>query len=150
MISKGIGKISRSVLESCITSPFNRVLIVIVVGSGGAGAHAAGAAAESGARVLVVSKDPVGASDTKISEGIATVRASGAADNDDSEGILSENLKMAGADLPLDSITNAFAADSQLAYDRYRAQGLRPGINKMGDGPQALPLPLPNWICPRT
>ena len=115
---------------------------VIVVGSGGAGAHAAGAAAESGARVLVVSKDPVGASDTKISEGIATVRASGAADNDDSEGILSENLKMAGADLPLDSITNAFAADSQLAYDRYRAQGLRPGINKMGDGPQALPLPL--------
>ena len=56
---------------------------VIVIGSGGAGAHAASAAAYSGATVLVVSKDPVGASDTKISEGLATVRASGAEDNDD-------------------------------------------------------------------
>ena len=46
---------------------------VIVVGSGGAGSHAALAAAEAGARVLLVSKDPIGCSDTKISEGIDTV-----------------------------------------------------------------------------
>lgn len=56
---------------------------VVVVGSGGAGAQAARSAAEAGASVLVVSKDPVGCSDTKISEGIATVRQSGA--DDDSE-----------------------------------------------------------------
>ena len=115
---------------------------VIVIGSGGAGTHAASAASAAGAHVLVVSKDPVGASDTKISEGIATVRASGAADQDDSEKVLSENLKMAGADLPLEAITSAFAADCQQAYDRYRAHGLRPGINVTGDGPQPLPLPL--------
>ena len=35
---------------------------VVVVGSGGAGSHAAQAAAESGAHVLVVSKDPIGCS----------------------------------------------------------------------------------------
>ena len=54
---------------------------VVVVGSGGSGAHAAFAAAEAGARVLVVSKDPIGCSDTKISEGIATVRESGSDDD---------------------------------------------------------------------
>ena len=92
---------------------------VLVVGSGGAGAHAARAAAEDGATVLVVSKDPIGCSDTKISEGIATVRQTGA--DDDSEEVLSENLKMAGGDLPLQSITDAFAQDSKSAYDTYRA-----------------------------
>ena len=54
---------------------------VVVVGSGGAGSHAAQAAAATGARVLVVSKDPIGASDTKISEGLATVRESGSDDD---------------------------------------------------------------------
>ena len=43
---------------------------VVVVGSGGAGSHAAQAAAATGARVLVVSKDPIGASDTKISRAL--------------------------------------------------------------------------------
>ena len=42
---------------------------VVIVGSGGSGSFAAHAAAENGARVLVVSKDPIGCSDTKISEG---------------------------------------------------------------------------------
>jgi len=64
---------------------------VIVVGSGGAGAQAAYAAAEEGAKVLLVSKDPLGASDTKISEGLATVRESGT--DDDYEKVLSENVK---------------------------------------------------------
>ncbi|MBM08579.1 MAG: hypothetical protein CMF69_03255 [Magnetovibrio sp.] len=113
---------------------------VIVVGSGGAGAHAAHAAASLGSQVLVVSKDPIGASDTKISEGIATVRASGAVD--DSETELSTNLQMAGGDLPLRSITNAFAADSEHAYDLYRVNGLRPSIDTERNKPLSLPLPL--------
>ncbi len=113
---------------------------VVVIGSGGAGAHAAGAAADAGANVLVVSKDPIGASDTKISEGISTVRESGS--DDDTEEILSENLKMAGADLPVRGITDAFAQDSKTAYDRYRAQGLRPGIDTQRNTPQPLPLPF--------
>ncbi|MDE0702388.1 MAG: FAD-binding protein [Rhodospirillaceae bacterium] len=113
---------------------------VIVVGSGGSGGQAARAAADAGARVLSVSKDPVGASDTKISEGIATVRGSGAAD--DSEEVLSENLKMAGGDLPVRAITDAFASDSTSAYDRYRTQGLRPPIKEDRSGPQPLPLPF--------
>lgn len=113
---------------------------VIVVGSGGSGGQAARAAADAGARVLSVSKDPVGASDTKISEGIATVRGSGA--EDDSEKVLSENLKMAGGDLPVRAITDAFARDSTSAYDRYRTQGLRPPIKEDRSGPQPLPLPF--------
>ncbi|MYG53963.1 MAG: FAD-binding protein [Rhodospirillaceae bacterium] len=113
---------------------------VDVVGSGGSGGQAARAAADAGARVLSVSKDPGGASDTKISEGIATVRGSGAAD--DSEEVLSENLKMAGGDLPVRAITDAFAKDSTSAYDRYRTQGLRPPIKEDRSGPQPLPLPF--------
>ena len=113
---------------------------VIVVGSGGSGGQAARAAADAGARVLSVSKDPVGASDTKISEGIATVRGSGA--EDDSEEVLSENLKMAGGDLPVQAITDAFAADSTSAYDRYRTHGLRPPIKEDRSGPKPLPLPF--------
>ncbi len=113
---------------------------VIVVGSGGAGSQAAHAAAEEGARVLVVSKDPIGCSDTKISEGIATVRESGA--EGDTEDALSENLRVAGGDLPVEAITNAFAEDSKQAYDRYRMLGLRPSIDTKRDTPQALPLPM--------
>lgn len=113
---------------------------VIVVGSGGAGSQAARAAAADGARVLVVSKDPIGCSDTKISEGIATVRQSGS--QEDSETTLSENLRMAGADLPLSKITDAFAQDSKTAYDQYRVDGLRPHIDSDRDTPQALPLPM--------
>lgn len=113
---------------------------VVVVGSGGAGSHAAQAAAEAGASVLVVSKDPIGCSDTKISEGLATVRESGS--DDDSEELLSENLRMAGGDLPVSALTDAFAKDSKRAYDRYRVQGLRPSIDTENDTPKSLPLPM--------
>ena len=113
---------------------------VVVVGSGGAGSHAAQAAAEAGARVLVVSKDPIGCSDTKISEGLATVRESGS--DDDSEETLSENLRMAGGDLPVAALTDAFAADSKDAYDRYRAQGLRPAIEATRNTPKPMALPM--------
>ena len=40
---------------------------VLVVGSGGAGTNAAETASEIGASVLLVTKDPLSASDTKIS-----------------------------------------------------------------------------------
>jgi succinate dehydrogenase/fumarate reductase flavoprotein subunit len=111
---------------------------VIVVGSGGAGSMAARAAADDGARVLVVSKDPVGCSDTKISEGNATVRA--VATDGDTEETLSENIRMAGGNLPVQSITDAFAKDSQSAFDLFRAQGLRPAIDHERDGPKATPM----------
>ncbi len=113
---------------------------VLVVGSGGAGSNAAETASEMGASVLVVTKDPLSASDTKISEGIATVRASGS--EDDSEDTLSENLLLAGGDLPDANITSAFARDSQTAYDKVRANGLRPKISAITKNPDPLPLPM--------
>ena len=113
---------------------------VLVVGSGGAGSNAAETASEMGASVLVVTKDPLSASDTKISEGIATVRASGS--EDDTEDTLSENLLLAGGDLPDANITSAFARDSQMAYDKVRANGLRPKISAITNNPDPLPLPM--------
>ncbi len=113
---------------------------VIVVGSGGAGSAAAHAAAEAGARVLVTAKDPIGCSDTKIAEGIITVRASG--DEDDSEDALAENLRVAGADLPSPEITAAFAQDTRDAYDWLRRHGVRPDIEEEKNRPRALALPL--------
>ena len=113
---------------------------VIVVGSGGAGSAAAHAAAEAGARVLVVAKDPVGCSDTKIAEGIVTVRGSGG--GDDSEAGLAENLRMAGGDLPDPRIAAAFAQDTRDAYDWMRRHGARPDIDAKTGGPKALALAL--------
>ena len=113
---------------------------VIVVGSGGAGAQAASAAAENGAKVLLVSKDPLGASDTKISEGLATVRESGS--DEDLEEVLSENVKLAGGDLPIKKLTDTFSKYSKEAYDKYREHGLRPSINKARNKPQSLPLAM--------
>lgn len=113
---------------------------VIVVGSGGAGSAAAHAAAEAGARVLVVVKDPVACSDTKIAEGIVTVRASG--DDDDSEAGLAENLRVAGADLPDPEIAAAFAQDTRDAYDWMRRHGVRPDMEAERARPKALGLPL--------
>jgi len=111
---------------------------VVVIGSGGAGSAAADAAAAEGARVLVVSKDPIGCSDTKISEGNATVRAS--TSDDDTEQELSDNLRVSGADLPVPEITDAYARDSRVAYDWYRTHGLRPKINTERQGPFARPI----------
>jgi succinate dehydrogenase/fumarate reductase flavoprotein subunit len=111
---------------------------VVVIGSGGAGSAAADAAAGEGCRVLVVSKDPVGCSDTKISEGNATVRAT--VTDEDTEQVLSDNLRVSGADLPPPEITDAYAKDSRDAYDWYRAHGLRPKINPERQGPFARPL----------
>ncbi len=111
---------------------------VVVIGSGGAGSAAADAAAEQGARVLVVSKDPIGCSDTKISEGNATVR--GSSSDADTVEELSDNLRFSGADLQDPSITETYARDNRDAYDWYRAHGLRPKINAERQGPYARPL----------
>ena len=113
---------------------------VIVVGSGGAGSAAAHAASGAGARVLVVAKDPIGCSDSKIAEGIVTVR--GVADDTDSHEVLADNLRLAGGDLPTPEITRAFAEDSEKAYDWLRRQGVRPRIDTNRGGPQALAIAL--------
>ena len=93
---------------------------VIVIGSGGAGSAAAHAASGAGASVLVVAKDPIGCSDSKIAEGIVAVRA--VADDNDSHEVLADNLRLAGGDLPTPEITQAFAEDSEDAYDWLRRQ----------------------------
>ena len=113
---------------------------VIVVGSGGAGSAAAHAASRAGAKVLVVSKDPVGCSDSKIAEGIVTVR--GSAEDTDSHEVLSENLRLAGGDLPVPEITDAFAEDSEEAYDWLRRQGVRPRIDSERGKPVVMAIPL--------
>lgn len=113
---------------------------VIVIGSGGAGSAAAHAASGAGASVLVVAKDPIGCSDSKIAEGIVAVRA--VADDNDSHEALADNLRLAGGDLPTPEITQAFAEDSEDAYDWLRRQGVRPRIDDERGTPRALPIPL--------
>ena len=113
---------------------------MIIVGSGGSGSSAAQAAAELGLKVVVISKDPLASSDTKICEGVMTVREAG--DNSDSEKVLSNNIKLAGGDLPDKKITQAFAQDSKKAYDRLRENGLRPSINKEKNTPKTLAIPM--------
>ena len=54
-------------------------------------------------------------SDTKICEGVITVRESG--DDTDTQEVLSENIKLAGAELPDKKITAAFLA-SGLDYKK--------------------------------
>ena len=113
---------------------------IIVVGSGGSGSSAAQAAAEAGLNVIVISKDPLASSDTKICEGVMTVREAG--DENDSEEELANNIKLAGGDLPDKKITEAFAKDSKEAYDRLRENGLRPNINKSRNTPKTLAIAM--------
>ncbi len=113
---------------------------VLIIGSGGTGSQAAQAAAEEGSKVIVVSKDPMSSSDTKICEGVITVRESG--DDTDTQEVLSENIKLAGADLPDKKITAAFANDSKDAYDRLRVNGLRPSINQEKNKPKTLAIAM--------
>ena len=113
---------------------------VLIIGSGGTGSQAAQAAAEEGSKVIVISKDPMSSSDTKICEGVITVRESG--DDTDTQEVLSENIKLAGADLPDKKITAAFANDSKDAYDRLRVNGLRPSINQEKNKPKTLAIAM--------
>lgn len=113
---------------------------VLVIGSGGAGSSAAREAADLGASVLVVSKDPIVCSDSKISEGIVTVRASGL--RADTEQNLADNVRIQGDDISSTSIVKRFARDSRSAYQWLRTQGLKPATHtKLGE-PQALNIPM--------
>ncbi len=103
---------------------------VVVVGSGGAGTSAAVAARDQGCSVLLVSKDPINCSDSKISEGIVTVR--GSETDKDTETELSSNIRIQGDDIGRAEHARAFAEDSQSAYEWMRQQGLKPHFDESG------------------
>ncbi|MBW1722984.1 MAG: FAD-binding protein [Deltaproteobacteria bacterium] len=111
---------------------------VLVVGGGGAALTAASGA--EGVSVLVVSKDPIGCGDTKISEGGITVLGSGSAD--DSEEILASNMRLKGRDLAEEEIVRAFALDSREGYLWLLCHGLRPYMKVDGSGPLPYPVPM--------
>ncbi len=113
---------------------------VLVVGSGGSGAAAAHAAAAAGARVLVISKDPLVCSDTKISEGVVTVQGAGSERDTCDE--VAANMQVAGGGLSQPELIQTFAADSRPAYDWLREQGLYADIDADTGGPLALPIPI--------
>lgn len=113
---------------------------VIVVGSGGAGSAAARSAADAGARVLIVSKDPMLCSDSKISGGIVTVRASGT--DDDTVDVLNTNLKMSGDDIADPNLTQVFAEESRPSYEWLQSHGLRPDFDPETGKPVIFPGPL--------
>ncbi|MCP4007543.1 MAG: FAD-binding protein [bacterium] len=100
---------------------------VLVVGSGGSGAAAAAHAAESGARVLLISKDPIACSDSKIAHGIVTVR--GVADSSDTVAALQSNMRLSGDDINDPTLTRVFAEETPEAYDWLRREGLRPDFS---------------------
>jgi succinate dehydrogenase/fumarate reductase flavoprotein subunit len=121
---------------------------VVIVGSGGAGSAAAQTAADRGARVLAVSKDPLVCSDSKIAEGIVTVRTSGT--DADTEQALSSNLRLGGDDISEQTVTRAFAKDSRDAYTWLREQGIKPELNENTGQPMALPMPMGGHSLPRS
>jgi len=111
---------------------------VLVVGSGGSGATAAAHAAEDGARVLLVSKDPIACSDSKIAGGIVTVR--GVADEADTTRALHDNLRLSGDDINDPALTRLFAEESPDAYEWVRKAGLRPSFHKGRPGTMGTPM----------
>jgi succinate dehydrogenase/fumarate reductase flavoprotein subunit/ferredoxin-NADP reductase len=100
---------------------------VVVIGSGGAGGAAASEAARKGARVLVVSKDPLVCSDSKISEGIITVRESGT--DTDTESSLTTNMRVEGSDIGDPELVQTFAEDSIGAYDWLQSWGQKANLS---------------------
>lgn len=119
---------------------------VVVIGSGGAGSAAASEAAQHGARVLVVSKDPLACSDSKISEGIVTVRESG--DESDNEQNLFTNMRMEGSDMGDPDLVNRFAEDSVDAYQWLQRWGQR--ANQIQDTNKPVHVALGGHNKPRS
>ena len=113
---------------------------VLIVGGGGAALTAASVASETGVRVLLVSKDPIGCGDTKISEGGMTVRGSGSVE--DSVETLFSNLRLRGCDLGDPTLVRGFSQDNRSAYEWLRKNGLRPCPKPDGKGPQTYPMPM--------
>ena len=121
---------------------------VIVVGSGGAGATAARTAADGGARVLIVSKDPMMCTDSKISAGIVTVRASGV-DTDTVE-VLDANMRMGGDDMADPNLTKVFSQESKSSYQWLQSHGLRPDFDPESGKPVIFPGPMGGHNIPRS
>ncbi|MFC1533772.1 FAD-binding protein [Thermodesulfobacteriota bacterium] len=113
---------------------------VLIVGGGGSAMTAAAFASELGAKVLLVSKDPIGGGDTKISEGGITVRKSGS--TSDSVETLFHNIRTKGNDLSDEKIVRAFSSDCRRAYEWLRKNGLRPYVRPDGKGVKVFPMPL--------
>lgn len=113
---------------------------VIIVGGGGAALTAATVASEMGVRVLLVSKDPIGCGDTKISEGGITVRGSGGVG--DSVETFYSNMRIRGRDLGEPKLVRRFSQDSRSAYEWLREKGLRPYPRPDGKGPKTYPMPM--------
>lgn len=120
---------------------------VLVIGSGGAGLTAATVAAAEGARVCLVSKDPIAGGDTKIAEGNITVVGSGSPKDTRDE--LVSNMRLQGDDISDPAIVEAFADDSQAAYKWLRQAGMRPQLNHKGK-PKTQPIPLGGHTKART
>ncbi|MCB9765887.1 MAG: FAD-binding protein [Alphaproteobacteria bacterium] len=97
---------------------------VLVLGGGGAGIAVACEARAQGARVLVLTKDPLATGDTRISTGIMAVRGSGDAGDDAAR--LAANMLAAGEGLGDPALVRAFAQDNPGAYGWLLASGLRP------------------------
>lgn len=113
---------------------------VVVVGSGAAGSAAAQTAAHNGAKVLLISKDPMVCSDSKISEGIVTVQ--GVASKSDSPTELETNIRVQGDDIVDRDLTQAFSKDSASSYQWLRDHGLTPDINPNTGKPITVPVPM--------
>ncbi len=111
---------------------------VIIVGGGGAALTAAAVASERGVRVLLVSKDPIGCGDTKISEGGVSVRGRVG----DSVETFFHNLRLRGQDLGDSAMVRCFSRDSRSAYAWLRERGIRPWPRSDGQGPQTYPMPM--------
>jgi len=131
-----------------LISPLRQEYDVLVIGSGGAGAAAAESAAAQGARVLMVSKDPIVCSDSKISEGIITVRGSGS--DRDSEQTLAANVRIQGDDLGEPTLARGFAQDSKAAYQWLSEHGIK-STRKPDEGqPQAMSIAMGGHTLPRS
>jgi succinate dehydrogenase/fumarate reductase flavoprotein subunit len=109
---------------------------IVVVGAGIAGVAAANKAMEEGAKVLLVSKDPLLASDTKISEGIISVRGSGG--DDDTADEFKSNMMTSGAGLSDADLVSPIAENSPGGFDWLVKNGLRHKF----DPETGKPLPL--------
>lgn len=109
---------------------------VVVVGGGGAGIVAACRAGAAGAAVALVSKEPIGVGDTKISTGIIAR----VAQRDDPDSFARDILKSGGG-LSDPALVSALAEGSGAAYRWLESVGLRP--HRQADGaPRPLSAPM--------
>lgn len=119
---------------------------VLVIGAGGAGVAAACAAVEGGARVGLVSKEPVSIGDTRISTGI--VAHPRLADGDD-ETRFAADLTRSGAGLARAPLIDTLATHAGDAFAWLEAGGLRPDRTPDGS-PRRLPSPMGGHDQPRS